>query len=130
MKTTDPRDPLDRRIDALLASRPLPKSDAFTQRVLQATVHSHSPQQAPALRRRTQLLRYALPLAAALALSASFLLLKPADPAGAALSVADVQEILLFEAALGELSQLNTALPLDAQELAQALEHFYLDLKS
>lgn len=127
MKTIDPRDPLDRKIDALLASRPLPKSDAFTQRVLQATVRAPRP---PARQWRSQLLRFALPLAAALALSASYYQFKPSKPATTILSLADVQEILLIEEGLGELSQLQDPLPLDAHELAQALDHFYLDLQS
>ena len=36
MKTTDSRDPLDRTIDDLLASRPLQPSDDFVARVLAA----------------------------------------------------------------------------------------------
>jgi hypothetical protein len=107
MKTTDSRDPLDRTIDDLLASRPLQPSDDFAARVLAAA------DELPAAKRRTspvgQLLRFALPIAALIAVAftlAQFLPTKPTAVAAPALSAADAQEIFLLEEGLTGLTQL------------------------
>ena len=69
MKTTDPRDPLDQQIDRLLKTRPLEPSKDFTSRVLQACETEPKPRTASAeCREPGKLLRFALPLAAAIAI--------------------------------------------------------------
>ena len=107
MKTTDSRDPLDRKIDDLLASRPLQPSADFATRVLAAA-------ELPAEKRRTgpvgQLLRFALPIAALIAVAftlAQLMPTKPAPEAASALSAADMQEIFLLEEGLTGLTQLQ-----------------------
>ena len=95
MKTTDSRDPLDRTIDDLLASRLLQPSDDFAARVLAAA------DQLPAEKRTSligQLLRFALPIAALIAVAFTLAQLMPTKPtavAAPALSAADAQEIFL-----------------------------------
>ncbi|MGB0414613.1 MAG: hypothetical protein ACPGJU_09215 [Coraliomargarita sp.] len=68
MKTTDPRDPLDQQIDALLKSRPLQPSEDFTSRVL-AACEQESATTVGAANQRSNILRFALPLAAAIAIA-------------------------------------------------------------
>jgi len=133
MKTTDPRDPLDQKIDALLANRPLPNSDNFTQRVLAATQAETTPSTTT---QHKHWLRYAMPLAAAIlvAFTLTFTVVKP-KPAQqfdvlSSVSVAEVQEILLIEDGLGELAKLEETLGLTSDNLALALESLYSDLKS
>ena len=108
MKTTDSRDPLDRTIDDLLASRPLQPSDDFAARVLAAA------DQLPVEKQRTspvgQLLRFALPIAALIAVAFTLAQLMPTKPtavAAPALSAAEAQEIFLLEEGLTGLSQLQ-----------------------
>ena len=70
MKTTDPRDPLDQQIDRLLKTRPLEPSKDFTSRVLQAC-EADEPKprtESAECREPGKLLRFALPLAAAIAI--------------------------------------------------------------
>lgn len=82
MKTTDPRDPLDQQIDALLASRPAQPSTDFLQRVCTAAEQTPAQHQQPA--KAKNLLRFALPTlaaAAAIAIAAiSFTALQPEPP--------------------------------------------------
>ena len=110
MKTTDSRDPLDRKIDDLLASRPLTPSDDFAARVLAAA------DELPAAQPRTspvgQLLRFALPIAAAIAVAITLTQFMPTKPTAVAvatptLNVADVEEIFLLEEGLTGLTQLQ-----------------------
>lgn len=107
MKTTDSRDPLDRTIDDLLASRPLQPSDDFAARVLAAA------DELPAPKRHInpigQLLRFALPIAALIAVAFTLVQLIPTKPSAVAaptLSTADAQEIFLLEEGLTGLTQL------------------------
>ena len=107
MKTTDSRDSLDRKIDDLLASRPLQPSDDFAARVLAAA------DELPTAETRTnpvgQLLRFALPIAAVIAFALTLAQLMPSKPtavAAPALSAADAQEIFLLEEGLTGLTQL------------------------
>ncbi|MEO0510923.1 MAG: hypothetical protein AAF065_13810 [Verrucomicrobiota bacterium] len=69
MKTTDPRDPLDRKIDELLASQPVKASSDFVARTLAAAeeVQTDTPQQKSS--GLAPLIRFALPAAAAVALA-------------------------------------------------------------
>ncbi|MFT4901962.1 MAG: hypothetical protein ACI81V_001242 [Lentimonas sp.] len=131
MKTTDPHDPLDKQIDALLASRPLGKNPQFTQRVL-AALEAESESKPEAQPDSKWMLKYALPLAAALALSFTFIKAKPEQliPASTALSIAEVQEIMLLEDALGEFAKLEGTLSLNSKALEQTLESLYQDIKS
>lgn len=123
MKTTDPRDPLDRTIDDLLARRPLTPSDDFAARVLAAA------DALPAETARTspvgQLLRFALPIAALIVVAFTLAQLMQTQPAaidtpvqiashtptpttGAhTLNAADMEEIFLLEEGLAGLTQLQ-----------------------
>jgi hypothetical protein len=110
MKTTDSRDPLDRKIDDLLASRPLTPSDDFAARVLAAA--DELPAAQPPTRPVGQLLRFALPIAAAIAVAITLTQFMPTKPtavavAGPTLNVADVEEIFLLEEGLTGLTQLQ-----------------------
>ena len=66
MKTTDPRDPLDQQIDALLASRPIKPSDDFASRVLHAA-KADTPTYRKKATTLAPVIRFALPIAAAIA---------------------------------------------------------------
>jgi hypothetical protein len=108
MKTTDPRDPLDRTIDDLLASRPLTPSDDFAARVLAAAdaLPAEQPRTSPV----GQLLRFALPIAALIAVAFTLAQLMPTKPTAVAaptLNAADLQEIFLLEEGLTGLTQLQ-----------------------
>ena len=121
MKTTDSRDPLDRTIDDLLASRPLKPSADFAARVLAAA------DELPAAKARTspvgQLLRFALPIAAAIAIALTLTLFNQTDAPTTEvathttsvetsseedLSTTDLQEIFILEEALASLSPLQS----------------------
>jgi hypothetical protein len=66
MKTTDSRDPLDRKIDELLSKQPLKASDDFLARTL---AEIDEPQSAPKSSKRPSIIRFALPAAAAIAVA-------------------------------------------------------------
>lgn len=68
MKTTDPRDPLDQKIDQLLASQPVKAPTNFSTRIL-AEIEDESAPQSKESCILTPILRFALPLAAAVALA-------------------------------------------------------------
>jgi hypothetical protein len=70
MKTTDPRDPLDRKIDDLLTNRPVQASAQFTAHVLAATEREDSFQLSQTYAKPDgQFLRLALPIAAVIAVA-------------------------------------------------------------
>lgn len=70
MKTTDPRDPLDRKIDDLLTNRPVQASAQFTAQVLAATEREDSFQLSQTYAKPDgQFLRLALPIAAVIAVA-------------------------------------------------------------
>lgn len=130
MKTTDSRDPLDRTIDDLLASRLLQPSDDFAARVLAAA------DQLPAEKQRTspvgQLLRFALPIAALIAVAFTLAQLMPTKPtavAAPALSAADAQEIFLLEEGLTGLSQLQHE-QFSSTNLLNTLDALTFDIES
>lgn len=138
MKTTDSRDPLDRTIDDLLASRPLTPSDDFAARVLAAA------DQLPAEKPRTspvgQLLRFALPIAALIAIAFTLAQLMPTKPtavtaptlsaaAAPTLSAADMQEIFLLEEGLAGLTQLQDV-NLSSTNLLSTLEALTFEIES
>ena len=66
MKTTDPRDPLDRKLDELLSSQPIKAPDDFLARTLAAIDEEPEAQQPKA---RASLIRFTLPIAAAIAVA-------------------------------------------------------------
>jgi len=114
MKTTDSRDPLDRRIDQLLANKPVRPGPDFADRVLAEAEARGLDPDGPA-RTTSARLRYLVPLAAAILLSfaAVQIFFKPAQTTGSpSLSAAEVQEILILEEGLSGLAQL----PFDAFE--------------
>ncbi|CAA6677895.1 MULTISPECIES: hypothetical protein [unclassified Lentimonas] len=140
MKTTDPRDPLDKKIDDLFASRPITPSDDFAARVLAAA------DELPAKQTRTspigQLLRFALPIAAAIAIALTFTQFKPKAPttevasiptptetheATNNLSTADMQEIFILEEALASLSTLQDD-TLDNADLLSTFDALYFEI--
>ena len=74
MKTNHNCDPLDQQIDTLLASRPLKPSDDFAARVLAAAETAVSEDSSGKRKRPLALLiKFALPLAAAIAVTISLL---------------------------------------------------------
>ncbi|MDG2345565.1 MAG: hypothetical protein P8M62_05890 [Opitutae bacterium] len=70
MKTTDPRDPLDRKIDDLLTNRPVQASAQFTAQVLAVTEREDSFQLSQTHAKPDgQFLKFALPIAAVIAVA-------------------------------------------------------------
>lgn len=112
MKTTDPRDPLDQKIDALFASRPIKPSADFAQRVIDAAAAEAASQPEAAPKRTlAPLLKFALPIAAAVAFALTLSQWNqgstPATPA-ANLTAAEAQEIFLLEEGLDMISTLSS----------------------
>lgn len=131
------KDPLDHKIDALLASRPLRPSDRFAARVLDAAEADNAPV-APvadvATRRQRplgKLLAFALPLAAAVVLTLSLLQLDSGDgtPTAEALSLttAEVQEIFLLEESLANLAAADAS-GFTGDELLATLDILYAEI--
>jgi hypothetical protein len=130
MKTTDSRDPLDRQIDTLLAARPLQPSSDFSARVLAATDALTAKQQKP--RPLAQLLRFALPLAAVVAVAFALAQQFSANPDIASeptLTTSDIQEIFLLEDGLSALAQIEND-DLASDDLLITLEALYFDIRS
>jgi hypothetical protein len=147
MKTSNHSDPLDQKIDALLASRPLKASEDFTARVLAAaeadsTTESHPKQAATkhAPRKLGTLLKFTLPLAAAVALTFSLLQLKTGAPttaepttlssatlSSATLSSADAQEIFLLKESLSGLLSLGTT-EFGSEDLLNTFDALYQEI--
>jgi hypothetical protein len=131
MKTTDPRDPLDRQIDDLLARRPLVPSADFVARTLAAANQIEEQRLSRALR---VLLPFALPLAAAAALV--LLLGNPVVESDShfepfPLETALDQEIFLLEQGLSGLAgQIEEPSPLDGSTLLQTFDALYFGLES
>ncbi|MBT65510.1 MAG: hypothetical protein CML13_20130 [Puniceicoccaceae bacterium] len=144
MKPNHHSDPLDQKIDALLASRPLKPSDDFAARVLaQADAEHASTQQAPQ-HPYSKLIKFALPLAAAVALTFSLLQVKPDAQAinghaslttannsqstsAAAINAAEAQEIFMLEESLANLATLSTT-DFGTQNLLSTLDALYLEI--
>ncbi|HBM86224.1 MAG TPA: hypothetical protein DD423_05510 [Opitutae bacterium] len=130
MKTTDSRNPLDRKIDDLLASRPLQPSSDFTQRVLAAADDLPAPKARPS--HISKLVHFALPAAAAIAaacLLVQFIATTPAVDHPSTLSAADIQEIFLLEEGLSGFTQLQDD-HLSSDALLNTLEALKFDIKS
>lgn len=121
-------DPLDQMIDELLASRPLRADDACKAHVLEVVATEPLPRQKCI--RVGALLKFALPLAAAIAVATVLLNQstqeKPTQQASA-LSIAEAEEIFLLENGLEGLASLESN-EVPADELLQAFEILYLEI--
>jgi hypothetical protein len=132
MKTNHNSDPLDQQINTLLASRPVKPSEDFADRVLAAaetTVAEDST--AKGKRPLGMLIKFALPLAAAIAVTINFLPALTVAPAAsaesAALSTAEVQEIFLLEESLASLADIS-ATEFGSTDLLNTLDALYLEI--
>lgn len=135
MKTNHNSDPLDQQIDTLLASRPLKPSDDFAARVLAATAETAVSEDSLGKRKRSLalLIKFALPLAAAIAVTISLLpvntdFVAPTKPVeSATLSTAEVQEIFLLEESLASLANVS-ATEVSSVDLLSILDALYLEI--
>jgi hypothetical protein len=141
MKPNHHSDPLDQQIDALLASRPLKPSDDFAARVLAEAEAEQAKQDSK--RPLGRLIKFALPLAAAIALTFSLLQLesgssKPVSTSSASVSTdtsstvtslnaAEAQEIFLLEDSLANLATLSTS-DFGTKNLLSTLDALYLEI--
>ena len=134
MKTNHNSDPLDQQIDTLLASRPVKPSDDFAARVLAATETAVS-EDSPGKRKRPlgMLIKFALPFAAAIAVTISLLPVNTDSvaPTGSTesdtLSTAEVQEIFLLEESLASLAHVSAA-EVGNVDLLSILDALYLEI--
>ena len=134
MKTNHTNDPLDQQIDTLLASRPVKPSDDFAARVLAAAETALTENSSGKLRRPLALLiKFALPLAAAIAVTISLLPVNTDSvaPTGstesATLSTAEIQEIFLLEESLASLAHVS-ATEVSSFDLLSILDALYLEI--
>jgi len=137
MKTTDPRDPLDQTIDELLTSQPVKAPEDFAARTLDKVDAQPQRKKSGSL---APLIRFALPLAAALALAFivfdQFSPVSPEAPTGANglsasntdpdedLSSYEVQELLLLQEGLSGFAQTESD-KFNSDELLHTLETLY-----
>ncbi|HAY99492.1 MAG: hypothetical protein H8E75_02040 [Puniceicoccaceae bacterium] len=125
MKT---KDPLDTQINSLLASRPLRPSDDFIARVLEAAEADAVLRRKRSLGRR---LAFALPLAAAFALTFSLLQLDIGqgipDGSSTALTQAEVQELFLLQEGLANLASVGST-DFGSKEMLRTLDALYLEI--
>ena len=142
MKTTDPRDPLDQKIDELLASQPVKAPTNFAARTL-AQLDAEPATTEPASKKTdglAPLIRFALPVAAAVALG-FFVFTQfnqnntktPAEPSGLATTGAqqgeelnsyEIQEILMLQEGLSGFAQVETD-ELNSDALLDTLDTLY-----
>ena len=134
MKTNHNCDPLDQQIDTLLASRPLKPSDDFAARVLAAAETAVSEDSSGKRKRPLALLiKFALPLAAAVAVTISLLPVNTDSVAPTestdrtTLSTAEVQEIFLLEESLASLAHVS-ATEVESFDLLCILDALYLEI--
>ena len=135
MKTNHNSDPLDQQIDTLLASRPVKPSDDFAARVLAAAAETALAEDSSGKRKRplTLLIKFALPLAAAIAVTISLLPVNTDSvaPTGSTesdtLSTAEVQEIFLLEESLASLAHVSAA-EVGNVDLLSILDALYLEI--
>jgi hypothetical protein len=133
MKTTDPRDPLDQKIDALLASKPVKSETDFTARVLSALDADLATQESTTPRGQlAPLLKFALPIAAAAALALTFIQFNKGDAPAAPsdyLTAAEAQEIFLLGEGLEGLSELGTE-SFQGQDFLSTLDALTFEIES
>ena len=134
MKTNHNSDPLDQQIDTLLASRPVKPSDDFAARVLAAAETAVSEDSSGKRKRPLgMLIKFALPLAAAIAVTISLLPVNTDSvaPTGSTesdtLSTAEVQEIFLLEESLTSLAGIS-ATEFGSTDLLATLDALYLEI--
>lgn len=148
MKTTDPRDPLDQQIDALLSNRPVQPSDDFASRVLnaaQATTNTSVKKKG----KLAPILHFTLPIAAAIAIALIVApLIKQSEPSPVTniaatppqapvttdselLGDIGTQEIFLLEEGLSGLTaQLESDNNLNSDALLETLDALFLEIES
>mgnify|MGYP001429754904 CR=1 FL=1 len=134
MKTNHNSDPLDQQIDTLLASRPVKPSDDFAARVL-AAAETALAEDSSGKRKRPlgMLIKFALPFAAAIAVTISLLTVNTDSvaPTGSTesdtLSTAEVQEIFLLEESLASLAHVSAA-EVGSVDLLSILDALYLEI--
>lgn len=134
MKTDQNNDPLDQQIDTLLASRPVKPSDDFAARVLAAAETAVSEDSSGKRKRPLgMLIKFALPFAAAIAVTISLLPVNTDSvaPTGSTesdtLSTAEVQEIFLLEESLASLAHVSAA-EVGNVDLLSILDALYLEI--
>ena len=135
MKTNHNSDPLDQQIDTLLARCPVKPSDDFAARVLAATAESAVSEDSSGKRKRplALLIKFALPLAAAIAVTISLLPVNTDSVApirsteSATLSTAELQEIFLLEESLASLAHVSAA-EVGSVDLLSILDALYLEI--
>ena len=135
MKTNHNSDPLDQQIDTLLASRPVKPSDDFAARVLAAAAETAPAEDSSGKRKRPlgMLIKFALPFAAAIAVTISLLPVNTDSvaPTGSTesdtLSTAEVQEIFLLEESLASLAHVSAA-EVGNVDLLSILDALYLEI--
>ena len=134
MKTNHNNDPLDQQIDTLLASRPVKPSDDFAARVLAAAETAVSEDSSGKRKRPLgMLIKFALPFAAAIAVTISLLPVNTDSvaPTGSTesdtLSTAEVQEIFLLEESLASLAHVSAA-EVGNVDLLSILDALYLEI--
>lgn len=134
MKTNHNSDPLDQQIDTLLASRPVKPSDDFAARVLAAAETALAEDSSGKTKRPLgMLIKFALPFAAAIAVTISLLPVNTDSvaPTGSTesdtLSTAEVQEIFLLEESLASLAHVSAA-EVGSVDLLSILDALYLEI--
>ena len=134
MKTNHNSDTLDQQIDTLIASCPVKPSDDFAARVLAAAETAVSEDSSGKRKRPLALLiKFALPLAAAIAVTISLLPINTDSDApirsteSATLSTAEVQEIFLLEESLDSLAHVSAA-EVGSVDLLSILDALYLEI--
>ena len=134
MKTNHNSDPLDQQIDTLLASRPVKPSDDFAARVLAAAETALAEDSSGKTKRPLgMLIKFALPFAAAIAVTISLLPVNTDSvvPTGSTesdtLSTAEVQEIFLLEESLASLAHVSAA-EVGSVDLLSFLDALYLEI--
>ena len=136
MKTNHNIDPLDQQIDNLLSSRPVKPSEDFAARVLAAAETAIAEDSARKAKRPLgTLIKLALPLAAAIAVTISLSLwpvhtdsVAPAESIeSTTLSTAEVQEIFLLEESLAILADIS-ATEFGSTDLLSTLDALYLEI--
>ncbi len=130
MNTPNPPDPLDNRLDELLASQPLKPSVDFTERVLAEIEKPASEKDSPDTKHPW--LRLVLPIAALL--TAAFVIVQLASNESAnsdvpVLSTIELQEIFVLEEGLSGLVNLQDA-DLNNIDLLDALTFLDSDIQS
>ena len=133
MKTNHSSDPLDQQIDTLLASRPIKPSDDFAARVLAATETAVAEDFSDKNRQLGLLIKFALPLAVAIAVTISLLpvhtdsIAPTGSTESATLSTAEMQEIFLLEESLASLANVS-ATEVGSFDLLSIIDALYLEI--